>query len=408
MGAIANREATYDVWLFLSLLSLISLGLVMVTSASLSFAEGSGLSAGYFAIRHLSYLAIGFVGFAIATTVPLALWRKLSTPLLIITFGLLTLLLIPGISRQVNGSSRWLFLGPISIQVSEFAKLFIIVYMAQYLVQRHKEVQTELSGFIKPMLMLGLVSALLLLEPDFGATVVIVSTTMGMLFLGGVPIRRFLVLLLPALGALAILSITSPYRMQRLTSFLNPWTDQFNTGYQLTQSLIAFGRGSWFGTGLGNSVQKLLYLPEAHNDFIFAVLAEELGLVGAMIILLLFGLLVWRILVLGRQAVLLGHPFAGFTAYGIGLWFGFQAMINIGVNLGVLPTKGLTLPFIRRRLLSSGKKTGPSRTRQIEILPVESKRAAEILSGQLPRLRIFQGQSAMFHPFDLHIFQRTE
>ncbi|HXH54716.1 MAG TPA: putative lipid II flippase FtsW [Gammaproteobacteria bacterium] len=346
MGAIANRQTAYDPWLFLSLVSLIGLGLVMVTSASLSFAEGSGLPAGYFAIRHVIYLAIGLVGFAVTTYLPLSLWRKLSIPLLIITIGLLALLLIPGISRQVNGSSRWLFLGPISIQVSEFAKLFVIIYMAQYLVQRHKEVQTELSGFIKPMLMLGLVSALLLLEPDFGATVVIVSTTMGMLFLAGVPIRRFLVVLLPALGALGILSITSPYRMQRLTSFLNPWTDQFNTGYQLTQSLIAFGRGGWFGTGLGNSVQKLLYLPEAHNDFIFAVLAEELGLVGAMVILLFFGLLVWRILTLGRQAILFGHPFAGFMAYGIGLWFGFQSIINIGVNLGVLPTKGLTLPFM--------------------------------------------------------------
>jgi cell division protein FtsW len=346
VGAIANRQTAYDPWLFLSLVSLIGLGLVMVTSASLSFAEGSGLPAGYFAIRHVIYLAIGFVGFAVTTCVPLAVWKKLGIPLLIITIGLLTLLLIPGISRQVNGSSRWLFLGPISVQVSEFAKLFVIIYMAQYLVQRHKEVQTELSGFIKPMLTLGLVSGLLLLEPDFGATVVIVSTAMGMLFLGGVPFKRFLVLLLLALGALVILSLTSPYRMQRLTSFLNPWTDQFNTGYQLTQSLIAFGRGGWFGTGLGNSVQKLLYLPEAHNDFIFAVLAEELGLVGAMAILLLFALLVSRILALGRQAILHGNPFAGFIAYGIGLWFGFQATINIGVNLGVLPTKGLTLPFM--------------------------------------------------------------
>ncbi len=346
MGAIANRQTAYDPWLFFSLLSLIGLGLVMVTSASLSFAEGSGLSAGYFAIRHVVYLAIGLMGFVVAACVPLSAWRKLSLPLLVMTLGLLALLLMPGISRPVNGSSRWLFLGPVSIQISEFAKLFVIIYMAQYLVEKHKAVQTELSGFIKPLLTLGLVSALLLLEPDFGATVVIVSTTMGMLFLGGVPFKRFLVLVLLALGALGILSVASPYRMQRLTSFLNPWTDQFNTGYQLTQSLIAFGRGGWFGTGLGNSVQKLLYLPEAHNDFIFAVLAEELGLVGAIIILLFFGLLVWRILALGRQAILYGNSFAGFVAYGIGLWFGFQAMINIGVNLGVLPTKGLTLPFM--------------------------------------------------------------
>lgn len=346
MGAIANRQKTYDAWLFFSLVSLIGLGVVMVTSASLSFAEGSGLSAGYFAIRHVVYLAIGFVGFAAAASVPLSFWRKLSMPLLIMILGLLALLLMPGISRPVNGSSRWLFLGPVSIQISEFAKLFVIIYMAQYLVEKHKEVQTELSGFIKPLLTLGLVSALLLLEPDFGATVVIVSTTMGMLFLGGVPLKRFVVLVLLALGAFGVLSVASPYRMQRLTSFLNPWTDQFNTGYQLTQSLIAFGRGGWFGTGLGNSVQKLLYLPEAHNDFIFAVLAEELGLVGAIIILLFFGLLVWRILRLGKQAILYGNPFAGFVAYGVGLWFGFQAIINIGVNLGVLPTKGLTLPFM--------------------------------------------------------------
>lgn len=346
MGAIPNRQMTYDPWLLLSIISLIGMGIVMVTSASLSFAAGSGLPAGYFAIRHVIYLAIGLVGFAVTASIPLSVWRKISMPLLVVTMIFLALLLIPGISRQVNGSSRWLFIGPISIQVSEFAKLFVIVFMAQYLVQKHQEVQTELSGFIKPMLTVGLVSGLLLLEPDFGATVVIVSTTMGLLFLGGVPFRRFLVLFLLALGALVVLSITSPYRMQRLTSFLNPWTDQFNSGYQLTQSLIAFGRGGWFGSGLGNSIQKLLYLPEPHNDFIFAVLAEELGLVGAMAILMLFALLVWRILALGRQALLHGNPFAGYLAYGIGLWFGFQATINIGVNMGVLPTKGLTLPFM--------------------------------------------------------------
>jgi cell division protein FtsW len=346
VGAISNRQSTYDSWLLLSILSLLGLGLVMVTSASLSFAEGSGLSAGYFAIRHVVYLGIGLVGFALALSCPLAVLKKISVPLLMITVVSLALLLIPGISHPVNGSSRWLFLGPISIQVSEFAKLFVIIFMAQYLVKNHQSIQADITGFLKPMATVGLVSLLLLLEPDFGATVVIVSTAMGMLFLGGVPLRRFLVLFLLALGGLVVLSITSPYRMQRLTSFLNPWTDQFNTGYQLTQSLIAFGRGGWFGMGLGNSVQKLLYLPEAHNDFIFAVLAEELGLVGAIGVLLLFGLLVWRILALGRQAFLFGNPFAGFLACGIGLWFGFQAMINIGVNVGVLPTKGLTLPFM--------------------------------------------------------------
>ena len=346
MAAVIRREREYDPWLLLSVLSLLGMGLVMVTSASLSYAEGLQLSAWHFAIRHFIYLSVGGLFFIFATFTPISFWKKFSTHFLIFTLGLLLIVLIPGITRQVNGSVRWLFIGPISIQASEIAKLMVIIYMASYLVRKSREVQEHISGFLKPMALLGIISALLLLEPVFGATVVIVSTSMGMLFLGGVPLKRFLVLFLGVIGLLAMLSIASPYRMQRLTSFLDPWSDQFNSGYQLTQSLIAFGRGGWFGTGLGNSVQKLLYLPEPHTDFIYAVLSEELGLLGALGILFLFALLVYRIMLLGRKAISAGNRFAGFLAYGIALWFGLQTLINIGVNVGVLPTKGLTLPFV--------------------------------------------------------------
>ncbi len=347
MGALTlKQDFIFDRWLLVALLSLVGMGLIMVTSASLSYSESMGLPAWSYALKHGISLGIGILACLMAMAIPLTAWRILSVPLLVLTIGLLGLLLIPGISREVNGSTRWLFLGPLSLQVSEMAKLFMIIYIAGYLVRKDKEVRTQISGFLKPMAILALVSALLILEPDFGATVVIVATVMGMLFLGGVPFRVFLGLFLLALLALGILSVTSPYRILRLTSFLDPWSDQFNSGYQLTQSLIAFGRGGLFGTGLGNSVQKLLYLPEPHTDFIYAVLAEELGLVGALGILFLFGLLVWRILALGRQAVSKGRKFPGYIAYGIGLWFGLQSIINIGVNIGVLPTKGLTLPFM--------------------------------------------------------------
>lgn len=346
MGSEVRAPFIYDKWFLLALLSLLGMGLVMVTSASLSFAEGIGVSVWYFALRQTAYLVGGLFFCLVALSVPLAVWRALGMPLLLLSIAGLLLLLVPGVSRQVNGSVRWLFVGPISIQVSEIAKLTVILYMAGYLVRQQKEIQQTIGGFLKPMGILALVSLLLILEPDFGSTVVIVSTVMGMLFLGGVPIRHFALLLSLAVVALGILSFTSPYRLERLTSFLNPWDDQFNSGYQLTQSLIAFGRGGWFGTGLGNSVQKLLYLPEPHTDFIYAVLAEELGLVGALSILLLFALLVSRILIIGRQAMFRGNRFAGFMAYGIGLWIGLQTLINIGVNAGVLPTKGLTLPFM--------------------------------------------------------------
>ncbi len=343
---VKDPKTFSDPWLLLSASSLICIGLVMVASASVPIAEGYKLSPLYFTIHQMIGLGIGLFFFFGFTFIPIRVWEMFGVPLLLCSIVFLTILLIPGVSREVNGSVRWLFLGPISIQVSEFVKLAFIIYIASYLVRRQEEVHTKMSGFLKPLLLLGLISGLLLLEPDFGTAVVIAATVMGMLFLGGVPFKRFFVLFLVVLGILAVVSFASPYRIARLTSFLDPWSDQFNTGYQLTQALIAFGRGGWLGMGLGGSVQKLLYLPEPHTDFLYAVLAEELGLVGGLTVLIFFSVLVMRILLMGRKAVLKGQLFAGFVAYGIALWFGIQAMINIGVNIGVLPTKGLTLPLM--------------------------------------------------------------
>lgn len=341
-----QRKAFFDAWLLLAAIGLVAIGLIMVASSSIPIAIRYGLSSYYFMVHQVIGLVLGIGCFWIVTYIPLRIWQTFSVPILFCSVLCLSILFIPGISREVNGSVRWIHLGPISIQVSEFAKLGLIVYMASYLGRRELEVRNRISGFLKPMLILMLVSALLLLEPDFGAAVVITSTVMGMLFLGGVPFKRFVALFGLVLGIIGVVSFAAPYRLARLTSFIDPWADQFNTGYQLTQSLIAFGRGGWFGTGLGGSVQKLLYLPEPHTDFLFAVLAEELGLFGGLIVLGLFSLLLARAFMIGRKNMLVNQKFAGFMAYGIALWLGIQAMINIGVNLGVLPTKGLTLPLM--------------------------------------------------------------
>lgn len=341
-----NRKLLFDPLLFLSALALVSIGLVMVASSSMTIADNWHLSTLYFANRQAIAIFIGIIAAMAISYIPLIYFERSSPILLIASYLLLALLLVPGVSREINGSIRWLFLGPISIQISEFSKLAVILYIASFLVRREVEVRHRLSGFLKPLALLVVIVGLLLLEPDFGAAVVIVTTVMGMLFLGGVPFIRFLTLFGLISLALGILSIASPYRMARLTAFLNPWEDQFNTGYQLTQSLIAFGRGGWFGAGLGNSVQKLLYLPEPHTDFLYAVIAEELGLVGAILVLLFFSILVYRSFCIGKRAIDSGENFAGYLAYGIALCLGLQCVINIGVNVGVLPTKGLTLPLM--------------------------------------------------------------
>jgi len=270
----------------------------------------------------------------------------MAMPLLLSAFAMLVLVLLPGVGVEVNGASRWINVGLFNVQVSELAKLFFIIYLASYLARHGEEVRTQISGFLKPIGLLVIAAVLLLLEPDFGATVVLAAIVMGMIFMAGVKLFQFGGVL--GLGALLMagMAVSSPYRMKRLTTFIDPWADPFDSGFQLTQSLIAIGRGEWFGVGLGASIQKLFYLPEAHTDFVFAVLAEELGLLGVCTIIVLYAVLVWRAFVIAAQAVKAENFFASYLAYGIGIWFGLQSFINIGVNMGLLPTKGLTLPLM--------------------------------------------------------------
>ncbi|HLS99301.1 MAG: putative lipid II flippase FtsW [Porticoccaceae bacterium] len=336
----------FDTRLLAVTCALVSIGLVMVSSASISYAEhlyGDGF---YFFKRHLIYLAMAAIAGAVVLQVPVRLWYRYSDLLMVMAVLLLVVVLIPGIGREVNGARRWIGLGIINLQIAEVAKLAMIVFLAAYLQRHQLEVRASWLGFLRPTGMLGIVALLLLLQPDFGSAVVICGTALGLLFLGGVQLWIFGALLGLGGTLLALLAITSPYRMQRLVTFLDPWADQFNTGYQLTQSLIAFGRGEWFGVGLGNSVQKLFYLPEAHTDFVFAIFAEEFGLVGVGLVIALFVALVLRILAIGRRAVRRQDWFSAYTAFGIGILLAGQAFINIGVTSGLLPTKGLTLPFV--------------------------------------------------------------
>lgn len=335
-----------DAWLLGAVLALLALGLVMVASASVSLAERQFGQPFYYCLRQFLFVAAGMAAAAVILRARLLYWEKGGVLLLIVGAVLLVAVLIPGVGRQVNGSTRWLHLGIFNFQASELVKLFVIVYLAGYLVRRGEEVRTTLKGFLKPLLILSAFALLLLLEPDFGTTAVMFTTALGMMFLGGVRLWKFLALLAAVLAVLGGLALSSPYRLERLTTFLNPWADPFNSGFQLTQALIAVGRGEWFGVGLGGSIQKLFYLPEAHTDFLFAVLAEELGLLGVVVVIALFTLVVWRAFIIGYRAEQSGNRFAGYLAYGIGMWIGLQAFINMGVNMGALPTKGLTLPLM--------------------------------------------------------------
>ncbi|MDH5285729.1 MAG: putative lipid II flippase FtsW [Betaproteobacteria bacterium] len=337
-------------------LLLLALGLVMVYSSSIAMAEASrhtGFRAWYFLARHSAFVALGLVAAGAAFQVPVKAWQQLAPWLFIAGAVLLVLVLIPGVGKSVNGSRRWIPLGIANVQPSEFMKLAVVLYAASYAVRKaaflHAQQplkQTIVRGFAPLFGVMVAIGALLLLEPDFGAFVVIVAIAFGILFLGGLDWRLFagLALLLPvALGAILI---AAPYRLQRLTAFLDPWSDPLGKGYQLSHSLMAFGRGELFGVGLGSSVEKLLYLPEAHTDFLLAVIAEELGFAGVAVVLALFVWLLFRAWSIGRQAARLGRPFAALTAHGVGVWIGVQSFINIGVNMGVLPTKGLTLPLL--------------------------------------------------------------
>lgn len=336
----------YDKWLMASIIALLIIGLMMVASSSVMISIKYFHQPFHFLIRQACYLFVGCLAAIVILRVDSSFWEKYSVLLLMICLLMLGLVLIPGLGRVVNGSRRWLAIGPIGIQVSELAKIAMIFYLAGYLVREQQRDGKSMMTFIKPMFVLSIVGVLLLMEPDFGATVVITGTVMILLFLTGVKLRYYFGLFVLVAIALAVLAVSSPYRMARLTAFLNPWADQFNSGYQLTQSLIAFGRGGWFGLGLGESVQKLLYLPESHTDFLFAVLAEELGLCGILLVLILYSILVVRGLMIGYRAYTQNRYFAAYTAYGITFWLGLQATINMGVNAGLLPTKGLTLPFL--------------------------------------------------------------
>jgi len=336
----------YDRWILFTTLALIAFGLLMVASASMVISDKYFGYPFHYLVRQLVFVIIGMGLAWCVTRIPLKLWQRYSSHLLLLSLLLLVAVLVPGIGHVVNGSRRWISLGIISLQVSEAVKFAFIVYLSSYLFRYQNQVKTELIGFIKPLILLGLVGILLLMEPDFGSTAVISMTVLAMLFIAGVRLGPFLGLFALIAAAMSLLAITSPYRLERLTTFLNPWHTAFGSGYQLTQSLIAFGRGGMFGVGLGNSIQKLFYLPEAHTDFIFAVTSEELGFIGALLLIALFVFLIARIFKIGKRAYEAGNVFGRFICYGSALWLSLQMLINIGVNTGVLPTKGLTLPFI--------------------------------------------------------------
>ncbi len=339
-------QLLFDKYFVAAVIALMALGLVMVASASMVISERQFGEPFHYFIRQCIYLAMGWLVIAIAVRIETKFWERMGGLLLLMGLLLLVVVLVPGIGRTINGSTRWIGFGFITLQVSEFMKLAAVIYMAGYLVRRNYEVKTRIRGFLKPMIVLGVIAILLLKEPDFGALVVIGVTVLAMMYMAGVRVWQFAVLVAIVGLAFAVLAISSPYRLQRLTTFLNPWANQYSSGYQLTQSLIAFGRGGLFGVGLGGSIQKLFYLPEAHTDFLFAVLAEELGLLGILFTIGLYVVIVARTLVIGRRAQLLGYSAAGFMAYGFAVWLTMQAVVNMGVTAGLLPTKGLTLPLM--------------------------------------------------------------
>ena len=341
-----TAENQLDPWLVGASLGLLSLGIVMVGSSSIAVADRDVGEPWYFLLQHFGAIGFGLCGTLVALLVPTSVWYRLNWLLLVAGVALLVAVLLPNIGQTVNGSTRWIEFGPLRMQASEPARFCLLMYLASYAVRQYQDLASSFVGFLKPMLIVGFVCVLLLAEPDFGAAVVLTATSLGILFAAGGRIRDFVVAASVAGAAMAMLAMSSAYRLERLMTFRDPWDDPFAGGFQLVQSLIAIGRGDWFGVGLGASVQKLFYLPEAHTDFAFAVLAEELGLFGSTIVIALFAVLVYRAIRQGQHAVNIGLPFPGLLSIGIGLMLGLQATINIGVNTGLLPTKGLTLPLI--------------------------------------------------------------
>ncbi|HKE95249.1 MAG TPA: putative lipid II flippase FtsW [Povalibacter sp.] len=340
------RHFVFDNVLMLTVAGILLLGLVMVTSASISIADRQMHEPLHYLERQSVGVLMGLCAAVLMMFIPTNVWERLAMPLLLLAFVFLVIVLIPGVGHEVNGSRRWLRAGFMNFQASELARVLLLTYLASYVVRKQQELKEELRGFLKPLGILMAAALLLLLEPDFGAATVLMATGLGVLFLAGVKLRHFLALVTLAASGMTVLALTSAYRLKRLTAFMDPFADPFNAGFQLTQSLIAIGRGELFGVGLGSSVQKLFYLPEAHTDFVFAILAEELGLIGVIVTLSLFIVLVWRSFRISRVAAEAGLAFQAYCAAGFGIWLGLQTFINIGVNLGLLPTKGLTLPLM--------------------------------------------------------------
>ena len=325
---------------------LISIGVIAIASASIEYGDFHFGNPWHHTQRHAAYLMLAITLGALAYMAPAASVQRLSPWLLFLAVALLILVMIPGIGREVNGAQRWLPLGVITLQPSEFAKLAVLLYAAGYLVRQEEAVRHHWSGLAKLIAILSVVAALLLLEPDFGATVIIVGVVVGMTFLAGAKLVYVLAILAAAAMALAFLVLSAPYRMKRLTAYQDPWADPFGSGFQLVQSLIAFGQGEWWGVGLGNSVQKLFYLPEAHTDFVFSIWSEETGLIGATAMIALFVMLIARVLTIGWRAAAQHRLFEAYVCFGAALMFAGQAFVNMGASSGLLPTKGLTLPFV--------------------------------------------------------------
>ncbi len=341
----SSPEALFDRQLVWIAFGLMLIGLVMVTSASFPISSRLTDQPFHFMFRHAIFLLLAFLTSSMVLQAPLDRWMKYSSLLLGISFFLLIVVLVVG--KSVNGASRWIPLGLFNLQPAEVAKLSLFIFMSGYLVRKHDEVrQTFFGGFLKPIMVFGTLAVLLLGQPDLGTVIVMLVTLFGMLFIAGAKLSQFLALMVAGVLAVVALIVAEPYRVRRVTSFLDPWEDPFGSGYQLTQSLMAFGRGEWFGQGLGNSIQKLEYLPEAHTDFVFAVLAEELGFIGVVLVLVLIFSLVLKAIFIGKKAFQHDQQFGGYLAFGIGIWFAFQTLVNVGAAAGMVPTKGLTLPLI--------------------------------------------------------------
>jgi len=342
-AVVKPNSIAFDATLICAVVGLVAMGTIMVSSASVSIVSNDPL---HYLVRHLGAVAVGLGGLLLVVSLPTELWHRLSWLLLAAGLGLLVLVLVPAFGSPVNGSRRWLSLGSITVQASEPARLALLIYIASYAVRRSTELGASLKGLVRPLLVVGAAAVLLLAEPDFGATVVLGATTFAVLFVGGARLRDLLLAALAGTTVLTLLAFSADYRVVRLMSFRDPWADPYATGFQLTQALMAIGRGEWGGVGLGESVQKLFYLPEAHTDFVFAVLVEELGFAGATVVIMLFGIVVYRAIMLGREALQSGLAFQGLLATGIGVMLGFEAFVNMGVNAGLLPTKGLPLPLV--------------------------------------------------------------